>query len=720
MFVVLADNDQLGGGGYRPGIGGDEADIEKEEFARDALELLRGEERTFRLWGVGIDSNLTSADEGVTAGPFVTFTIIVVLLVVGFVFRSYWSVAVVGAALAILMIWLGGIANLVGIENSIVMSFIVPIAMISFGVDFAFHAVGRYREEAARGHVEPGRAYVAGLTAVSAALLLALLSDSLAFLANMVSGIPAIIQFGLGASIALSSAYFLLGVLTPLALTRIESDTSFHKGEALSRRAAVVGLTALAALAAGFTVLFLIFFPPIGVAALLVYLVTFVVVPYVRSDRSAQRIPAEQVASDDGRWEWVGSVVAGFGRGRFLILPVAALLTVFAAWGALKVEASFDVKDFFSSDSDYVVGVDKLGLHSSAGESALVYVEGDLTDPRSLEAIRQTVEAIDASNSGRFGRLATGEIQVSAGVLDLVEEVMSSTVAVAAIGGATGADLSDADGDGLPDSATAIEAIYRFALEGGVPGEGGFLVAPVKVPSEVWFDQSGETQASLIEIGLTGTRQQENVGFAREELEPILAQLEAGLSAVNADAKIQITGSPIIRQEGLDSVVRALQTSLPVAMVLCLLVAAVFMRSLRFAIVAIIPILLVVVWLYGLMYLFGFPLNAVTATIGAISIGVGIDFATHFTMRYREELRVVGTRIEAVQRTGAGTGAALVASAFSSMAAFAVMSLAPMPMFATYGLLTAIMIALAAAASLIVLPALLVIITRDRERLAEA
>ena len=64
--------------------------------------------------------------------------------------------------------------------------------------------------------------------------------------------------------------------------------------------------------------------------------------------------------------------------------------------------------------------------------------------------------------------------------------------------------------------------------------------------------------------------------------------------------------------------------------------------------------------------------------------------------------------LEAVRRAGAGTGGALVLSALTSVLGFAVMATAPTPMFSTFGLLTAVMIALALAASLLVLPSLLV------------
>ena len=100
--------------------------------------------------------------------------------------------------------------------------------------------------------------------------------------------------------------------------------------------------------------------------------------------------------------------------------------------------------------------------------------------------------------------------------------------------------------------------------------------------------------------------------------------------------------------------------------------------------------------------------------IAAVSIGIGISFAIHFIARYRQELARHGTRSVAVRIAGEGTGLALVASAVSSAVGFGILALAPMPLFAAYGLLTALMILMALVATLAVLPALLVAITSDR------
>ena len=114
------------------------------------------------------------------------------------------------------------------------------------------------------------------------------------------------------------------------------------------------------------------------------------------------------------------------------------------------------------------------------------------------------------------------------------------------------------------------------------------------------------------------------------------------------------------------------------------------------------------------MHVFGFELNFVTATIGAVSIGVGIDYSIHMTERFREEMNRSFFPLEAARKAARGTGMALVASAGSSIGGFAVMGFAPMPLFSSYGILTATMIALALTASILVLPALLTLVTHAK------
>ena len=221
----------------------------------------------------------------------------------------------------------------------------------------------------------------------------------------------------------------------------------------------------------------------------------------------------------------------------------------------------------------------------------------------------------------------------------------------------------------------------------------------------------GDDPRTVFEMGVVDSRAQESVTATRDQLAPIAE----GLSDDLGGTFVQVTGSALVREASLDATNRALQVSLPVALVLCFLVGSTFLRSLRYGLASIVPIMMVVAWLYAFMYAAGFAINLVTATIAAVSIGIGIDFAIHFIARYREELERHGSRATSVRIAGEGTGLALVASAISSAVGFGILAFAPMPLFAAYGLLTALMILLALVATLAVLPALLVAITSDQQ-----
>jgi len=117
----------------------------------------------------------------------------------------------------------------------------------------------------------------------------------------------------------------------------------------------------------------------------------------------------------------------------------------------------------------------------------------------------------------------------------------------------------------------------------------------------------------------------------------------------------------------------------------------------------------VVCWLYGLMYVMDYDINLMTATIAAISVGVGIDFSIHFTERFRQELRKEPDKRTAIYNTARSTGVALLGTTLSTASGFAVIAFAPMPMFATFGVLTAVMIALSFLMALFALPSLLLL-----------
>ena len=662
LIFVTADNTKLGGGPQTISLSNDVRVLDKERLNRRILATLRGDEENYRLWGLALDVNLTSREQGETAIPYIAATVVLVLLVVGVTLRSFKAVGLGFLGLLILLVWLKGISNLIGLKSSLTLDLIVPIAMISLGADFLIHAVDRYNEERARRN-QPVQALRAGLAGVLGALVLASLSDGIAFLANVTSGIETIIGFGIAAGIAVLSNFVIMGILIPLVIMRLDrrKATSFQET------------------------------PP------------------------SESSHASRDAVVSGSRGAIAGVVILLARAPWAVLPAVALGTALTTWMAFQLEPRFDTKDFFDADSEFVVGVDKLDEFISpslSGEPAVIYVRGDLTDHRALHGLQDLLQQLGYNEN--VGRDKDGNVFLySRTIFQLLTRTTGSEAARSAIAEATGVTITDLNADSLPDTPEQLEAAYGYMLNKGIPLDTAILAYDRAQVRQV-LSREGEEYATVFSLGILGAREQANLAAARRSLDHDLSRLME-LPAVSA---VGVTGSPFTREATLVATTRALTISLPVAAFACFLLLALWMRSAAYALVTTLPVGLVVSWLYAFMYLTGYSLNFVTATIAAVSIGVGIDYSIHMTQRYRQELPLHADSVSALRAAAAGTGMALSGSAASSVVGFAVLGLAPMPLFSTYGVISAVMVLMAGVASLLVLPAMLLLVTRIKGALS--
>ncbi|MFQ5795688.1 MAG: RND family transporter, partial [Candidatus Bipolaricaulia bacterium] len=693
--------------------------------------MLRGEQQSYRLWGIAIDVNLESEDEGETAGPFIMFTVIAVLVVVGISLRSYWAVALTGSGLGILMIWLKGISNLIGLKSGLIIDLIVPIAMISLGVDFAIHALRRYQEERRKEYV-PRRAFLLGIAGVLGALTLAMMTDGVAFLSNLSSDIEGVFQFGIAAGIAVIASFIVLGVVVPLAMMRIdalrEGAIAGHQKSGAMIVVRSINMAGVASLSAFGVIALVAINPLIGVGVIFLSVILGLGLPVmVTVRRNARRTILTPVTGQENPSPSQGapavkepmssgalaSVIVKLANNRTLLLPVVAAITAAAIFYALKLEPTFDVKDFFDNQSDFVVSLDKVDEHVGeiGGEPGIIYIQGDLTDPAALETMQELLDTME--RNPYLAKDTDGELNLQGTtVFALLRRLTESEYARSQVNRVTGVKIEDANHDGIPDTNEQINAAYDYMVQHGVPLDEDTLAYEAARARETLFhDPTGaEEDATTLVVGIPGTREQSVVTAARNALEENFQVLKE----IPSISLVGLTGSPVIREATLNAVTRSLNIALPIAAFSCFLVIMMALRSVRFAVVTIIPIGLVVAWLYALMYLAGFALNFVTALIAAISIGIGVDYSIHMTERFREELARLGGRVQALCQAARGTGVALLSSGVSSIAGFAIMGFAPMPMFSAYGILTAIMIFLALAASLLVLPSLLFLVTPER------
>tara|TARA_B000000460_G_scaffold68606_1_gene47031 strand:+ start:1073 stop:3745 length:2673 start_codon:yes stop_codon:yes gene_type:complete len=686
MIAVLGHNDSLGGGSQRVALSGDKITLDKEKFNTNVMNLLKNELKDLNVWGIAIDVNLEGERQGFSSAVYITLTVIAAIAIVGFSLRSYWAVLLIGIGLSTLMIWLKGLSYLFGLKGGLVSDLIVPIAMVAFGVDFGVHAIRRYQEEK-RANISYDKKFVIAFTGIGSALTLAFISDAIAFLSNLTAGTESIVHFGLAAGIATFGAYIVLGIYAPFLLSKIESIDNKNNKNKFIWIAQAIGS---AALSGGTVITFLLLSPIYGIIMLIANIILFLFLPLYFASKAKE----SQVVSDLNRdnifikiEEKFSALIVFFAKKPIYTILFFSAITIYTTFLAFKLESSFEVKDFFNPESDFVIGLDKLDYHlgDTTGELGVFYFEGDLSEPEAIDDMKSlliTLESKDFLAHDKDGNL----LIIEPNLISLLENINSPAI-------------------NKEENKKNLDKL----IDQGLKNDQDETIFP---PSRIktTLIRSNNNYSTVFRVGIPNSDSQNVTTLARKELESEL-KIFQNKSYIS---EYGITGSPFVRDVEQSSSRNSLYRSIPIAAVASFLVLLIAFKSFRYAFVTILPIGLVVSWLYGIMYIGGYSLNLVTATIGAISIGVGIDFSIHITQRFREEIRKNNTET-ALSKTLNGTGIALLGSAISSIAGFIIMGFAPMPMFASFGKLTAIMIFLALISSVFVLPSLLVMVSKKNE-----
>ena len=185
-----------------------------------------------------------------------------------------------------------------------------------------------------------------------------------------------------------------------------------------------------------------------------------------------------------------------------------------------------------------------------------------------------------------------------------------------------------------------------------------------------------------------------------------------GLWYGDRDQVVEVSGE-IIALEVTGAMTEGQNVSIAITIVAALIVLMLFFWATEFrpmlAVIAVLPILLVLMWVLGTMTLLGIPYNVVTALITALSIGIGVDYTIHIIHRFTEELDDGKSLIDATTTTLATTGSALIGSALTTALAFAVLLFSPLVPFQQFGFVTGITIIYALIASIAIVPPMLIV-----------
>jgi len=171
--------------------------------------------------------------------------------------------------------------------------------------------------------------------------------------------------------------------------------------------------------------------------------------------------------------------------------------------------------------------------------------------------------------------------------------------------------------------------------------------------------------------------------------------------------KATLTGLPVLINRLMNFIINDNIKTIFLAIAGVFLILWFYFRSYKIAFFSIIPVVLTLVWLSGTMYLLNIRITVMIASVGAMIIGMSVDYAIHLTHAYHEKVKE-GEQKAAI-RSVRSVGPALFASVVTTIVGFLALVLGATPNSQTQGTVLAFGIAYAFIITIIGLPALMVL-----------
>lgn len=370
---------------------------------------------------------------------------------------------------------------------------------------------------------------------------------------------------------------------------------------------------------------------------------------------------------DSSAERFFGSLAVWAAKNPVLVLGVAGSLCLAGLYADTCVGIQTDVKAFVPSDMPSLVDMNHLvEVLGGTDQLNLIVKADDVTDPGVIEWM---------------DRFAAHEVELHPYI---------ST-------GESIADLIKAANQGeLPEDAAGVDAIMQ--------------TIPESTRDRHIYGRS--TALLNLDIGdaISG------LGLPRIDRLIRLVEDDIRWMPPPPGVTVTITGQSVV----MTTVITALTTGrrLMTFVGLVLILGGLFLlyRDWLKAIVPVLTMTLVIGWSGGVMYALGMDYTPMTATLGALILGIGSEYAVMMMERYFEERENGLVPIEAIRVSTGKIGVAILASGCTTLAGFSALIASPFSLNRDFGIVTVIDVLLALIASFLVFPVLIVWLDRIREK----
>lgn len=379
-------------------------------------------------------------------------------------------------------------------------------------------------------------------------------------------------------------------------------------------------------------------------------------------------------------------------RHRKPILGVAAVLAVASAFGAARLDVENRFIDYFDADTEIFQGMLEIDRHLGGTTPLDIVLEADpealVEDEEFEEDFYGELEGEDegASPGYWFNPLRLGELRRLHDWLEAQPEigkVLSLDTMIR---------MAESINDGEPLDDLKI-SLFREGLS--------------RLPEDM--------QAVLLRPFLSEDGNRLRVQLRVIDSDPALRRAELieridrflGEEMAYDASRYRQSGLLVLYNNVLQSLFASQIQTIGFVFLSILAMFLVLFRSLRLALIAILPNMLPALLVLGTMGWLGIPLDLMTITIAAISVGIAVDNTIHYIIRFRREFPEDRDYRATMWRCHGSIGRAMYYTSLTIVVGFSILMLSNFVPTFYFGLFTGLAMLTALVASLALLPALL-------------
>jgi predicted RND superfamily exporter protein len=634
--------------------------IEEAEFSDNGVEYMGVYEQQYV-------NHIIETDEGM--GIVFMLVIIIIVIILLLTYRSALDTILSIGAIFLAIIWMNAIAIILGLTFG-TMSQAVPIILIGLGIDYALHMTMRYKEGRKKEHRAVRGAMLLALVTVGASLFLSALTTGLSFASNLVSAMKPMREFGLFLLIGILCTFIIVITLIPsvkllVDLHKVKKQHKKEHKEGSYKEDLEEDLEESSSNPGP---------------------------DQTEPEENPKNNPEKRSAFERG----FAKLAHATSRKPIPILIVVLLFSAFCAYNAMQLQTEFDFKEFLPAEHQITDDISYIFDNFDFGaDEAAVLIKGDVTTPEVLSAMDQTQTRI------LDDKHLSGEAPITS-ILTLMQDVASDSEGeLYSPEFEILYDASDTNDDDIPDQ--NVEVLYTFLMANYTTATQNVLYLN---------EDTGDFEGTLIRISVNaqgGDFNSEIYDEMQDNIEPL-----EGVSGVDTF----VNGGPIMGHVVITSIQEGGLQSLLITIIIAAIILTILFgyeyRSISMGLFAEVPVILVIMWVYGLMYLGGIPLTVMTIMISTLTVGIGIDYSIHITNRFMESIHDHVDVDKALESTVVNTGGALFGAAITTIGGFGILYLAPTNPMKMFGTFTALSISFSLIASIVVLPTLLGIYGRRK------